>query len=230
MEAQLQSSEVPTPTNCSNNDSRVSLLEQNFNLMLNQMNIINSKVSDVTLHLNNNNKKHTCGLHCVECDKIDGHKSDITQHLTENHETPQQEFPYPCHLCSYKAIHSWDLKRHQNVMHGTPIKCNKCGNSFDTRNSLMDHLQNEHRASLTFYRSKQSTLDNPAMKMPNSKTSSGLSKATYVTPTTVSRHDDNTNSLKQFKCQGTCSAIKKTFTHEDELELHLNFYHEQRNQ
>lgn len=68
------------------------------------------------------------------------------------------------------------------------------------------------------------------MKMPNSKTSSGLSKATYVTPTTVSRHDDNTNSLKQFKCQGTCSAIKKTFTHEDELELHLNFYHEQRNQ
>ena len=39
------------------------------------------------------------------------------------------------------------------------------------------------------------------------------------------QHEAQQHQSQQFHCQGTCSSLKKVFDHQDELNLHMMYYH-----
>ena len=92
-------------------------------------------------------------------------------------------------------------------MHGKSLVCSKCEYESPNLHSLSTHIIEEHRQTRTFYSKLKENIPPPT---PTSETAS----------TTSSEN----------KCPGSCSSLKKTFDHEDELKLHMMFYHGQKQQ
>ena len=48
----------------------------------------------------------------------------------------------------------------------------------------------------------------------------------YDEPRPKASNTSQENDSKSFKCVGKCNSIQKSFNHQDELDLHMKFYHE----
>ena len=105
---------------------------------------------------------------------------------------------YPCEKCSYKAFNAADLNRHTKGMHNAP----------------------EHTYSRYFNRSKNQNMNIKSATQENKK------KEDIKMPVfNASSMKKQNESEKTIKCVGKCNSIHKTFSHEDELELHMKFFH-----
>ena len=156
-------------------------------------------------------------------------------------ETETTTLEYPCDSCSYKAINSNDLRRHQVGMHKKPLKCNNC--EFESLNPHDGtHVREEHRLPRTFHsRQMDQTTRNGKFRNFESASSTSRPEASSQTsptegrgPTSSSRPETSSNTSStedrespKYHCQGSCSSLQKTFDKQDELELHMEFYHKE---
>ena len=144
------------------------------------------------------------------------------------------DHPLKCDKCSYVAIHTNDLRRHKNVMHEVPLTCNKCEKEFRHFESLRSHIREDHRPSRTFYsRNLVKNVSRPSeispMRLSKSVLSStnneaSLNKEPVVTNTSTATY--STDFIKE--CPFKCAHVPKTFTHEDEFQIHVDFYHDEK--
>ena len=172
-------------------------------------------------------------LTCDHCQFETQHQNQLDKHKRTEHEVQK----FPCGSCSYKAIHSKDLLRHNNTMHGTPYKCSKCDFESIYQEAIYDHIRQEHRNTRNFFSSNSNSRNNPdnldrlrkgfkSNPFPSSSSSThSASIPTYASSSTVPQ----ASSL--FHCKvASCSSRIKSFKHEDELKLHMMFYHEETKQ
>ena len=127
-------------------------------------------------------------------------------------------------------------------MHKKPLKCNNC--EFESLNphAMGTHVREEHRLPRTFHsRQMEQTTRNgkfrnfeSASSTPRPEASSQTSSTEGRGPTSSSRPETSSNTSStedrespKYHCQGSCSSLQKTFDKQDELELHMEFYHKE---
>ena len=152
-----------------------------------------------TIH-ENQLKKHTRINHSpdFQCDKCDYRAKgelDLTTHKKTKH------IPvFPCQICSYKAFNQADLNRHIRVMHQDDNHQQSRYFNRTRKPTIIEHVPRKNRTE------EQHNINVPK---PESKPSS---------------HHDPNNLNKPHIC-GKCDSGAERFTHKDELDLHMMFYH-----
>ena len=182
------------------------------------------------------NHEHTSKTDNVQ-DKLD----DILKHNGEIHMSNKNEnernivdHHLKCDKCSYIAIHTNDLRRHKNVMHEVPLTCNKCEKEFRHIESLRIHIREDHRPSRTFYSrnlvknvSRPSEISPMRLSKPvlsSTNNDASLNKEPVVTNTSTATY--STDFIRE--CPFKCAHVPKTFTHKDEFQIHIDFYHDEK--
>ena len=126
---------------------------------------------------------------------------------------PKTKPKYACDMCSYNAIHEYDLRRHKNTMHGIKSSCNQCEYKTESLHDLKMHIRNEHVNTRTYFASRRSPTSTKFQDTSGHNTNAETSASA----------SPSTSNL--FHCHGPCSSLEKTFDHEDELNLHMQYYH-----
>ena len=99
-------------------------------------------------------------------------------------------------MCTYKANHNPDLKRHLRVMH--PYKRSVFFNQTRRKNTTMTEKANINL--------NKEELDNQ--------------------DTNIFEDEKHVNkSNRYYNCNGECSSRDKRFSHQDELDLHVQYFH-----
>ena len=133
-----------------------------------------------------------------------------------------------CNSCSYQAIHERDLRRHQSTMHGTKVSCTKCEFEAESVSLLRTHM-NIHTHSRTFYAARNS-INNSLRKSFTSLKPHPTSTHRVTTESSTLVPDPSPEDSTLLYCHGTCSSVEKTIHHQDELELHIQYYHTEETQ
>ena len=216
--------------------------------MTDQMNILNSNVSEIERNscpkeitlsceeceYETKHKLRTQPIKkwsCEECDFETKHQNKIDKYRKTNHRAPA----HPCNSCSYQAIHTKDLQRHQNTINGAPYTCKICDMEFANLDNIRTHMIEGHRPSRTFRstRSKSGQQIQPGHQskpgeQPGQQSKPGVqprqqSKLREQNPKASSSSNPEYGNLE---CHGSCSSIRKVFQDKDEFELHMMFYHD----
>ena len=160
-----------------------------------------------------------------------------------------------CDRCSYVAFHNRDLNRHKHVMHKIPFNCFRCGSEFDDKSSLLLHIKTNHRPSKYFYptKTKPTAKSSPKYQQQSLRSSSPYYKNRYTSPplppevrqtltapaseippftdpglrTNRCLLSGTSSCDKHYHCPKKCKHITSYFSHKDELDLHISFFHEE---
>ena len=121
-----------------NNDSnlKVNLLEDKCNLIVNQINTLSSRFSEMA---NNFSAKM---YSCTECEYETKLKQDLLKHKDDAHE----RF-YTCNKCEFRSTRSEEIKEHKSKNH--PLvkhKCKFCEFETSHENQLEKHTRTNHNA------------------------------------------------------------------------------------
>ena len=102
-------------------------------------------------------------------------------------------------------------------MHALPFECNKCDFTTMQREDLNTHLKESHSQSRTF---------------TSTNRSSRFNKTTEENQTFTNQEANMPNpiSAQNYNCPKKCAALRKSFDHKDELDLHMMYYHEESQQ
>ena len=175
-----------------------------------------------TIHRNSGYRCDTCSYRALHLNDLERHQKTMHEHEVITMNT--------CNSCSYQAIHEKDLGRHQKTMHGTGYNCAKCEYKADSLFKLNTHTMEEHRQTKTFHATRYNQpTRNYAHATSHNQPSRNYAQKVKETVFQAPKEQPSARipASVQFHCQGSCSAIQKTFNHEDELKLHTMFYHEQ---
>ena len=147
--------------------------------------------------LKHSRNNHLLKFECKRCNFRAKDASDLTSHFKTKHAAPQ--FPYD--QCSYKACSYGDLNRHKRGM----------------------HQENKDTRSRYFTRSKHSNVnDKSSYETSRRKPTKDNNEHTpSPSPSFPAQYPED----QSYRCTGECDSVEKTFTHKDELDLHMKFYH-----
>ena len=142
------------------------------------------------------------------------HSSQLEKHTRNIH---TQDIA--CDECDFLAKNNQDLTKHVTYKHPKSILCEQCGYEAHGNNDLNSHKRRTHR---TRYFSRSLRSNNTEQYLPR------RDKREYKTQDCFNedKADKNIPQKEQFHCAGKCDSIQKSFTHKDELELHIQYYHE----
>ena len=186
---------------------------------------------------NNQLEKHKKNTHiiskfpCEKCSYRAIHTNDLRRHHTTMHENqvkpsnPQNK----CNLCSYQAIHERDLKRHQSTMHGTKLSCSKCEFETESVSFLRTHMSSYTHSRTVF--AARNSINNSTFRKNSLNSKPQPTYAQIVTTdSSPPVPDPSPQASTLLYCHGPCSSVEKTFIHQDELELHIEYYHTEETQ
>ena len=203
---------------------------------------------DLQKHIDKHHGKQQHIFKCQECE----FKSEVEVSYNLHMVTHMNTFS-KCDACSYIAIHSKDLGRHKKTMHAAhaPFACKQCDFCSPSRDQFQEHCQLAHekhyetrtfsrnhnvkskchkcnyqaenrhdmfRHLKTMHRGASTGLPSHDLK-PSSTTTRPASSSTQSTTETA------TPSAKRFNCSGPCDGLQKSFDHQDEYDLHMDFFH-----
>ena len=99
-------------------------------------------------------------------------------------------------------MHRRDEQQEKKQEREENSNCDQCSYHASNRNDLMRHINTMH---------KHDTAD---------PSESNCDKCSYTTT--------NSSAMSghlRFHCSGSCTSLQKSFSHKDELELHISFFH-----
>ena len=155
--------------------------------------------------------------HCQFCEFETIHLNQLNKHTTTNHKAE-----YECKTCDFRAMNNKDLQNHLEAKHPISIPCEKCSYKAYSKPDLNRHMRGMHiekHYQSRFFRASQRQAFTP-IYTPN-RTVKNPEKAQNEEP--AEEENVTQNSLH---CVGEYDSLQKSFTHEDEFNLHMNFYHE----
>ena len=147
-----------------------SLKRNSKSAKINQIHQVPSKIRKTTANLNILTKKQLIDkitvlneeleslknrLNTVEPTPVDNNTgtkiSASTQTLMKD-----EEFPYPCKICTYNTDNPLELSVHMEYAHddddyGTQnpeVTCNRCNKTCPSKNELMEHIKISHKSSV----------------------------------------------------------------------------------
>ena len=180
---------------------------------------------------------HTCEF----CDFNTVHFNQIDKHTKTNHSED-----FMCDQCTFRAANKRDLTNHKNTKHAPVFPCNFCTYKSSTKTDLNRHIRGMHeekQPTIQFRRTKISRVNvenvfrdtkpnnsyNNTRKEPFEKeiidTIEELEIIQAAPEATVFTANISLQT-KPLKCDRTCKTWQKTFDHQDEMDLHVMFYHE----
>ena len=127
---------------------------------------------------------------------------------------PSNKPTVTCTQCSYNSTNRSDMTRHIKTMHRRNEQgdkkqeeeencyCDQCSYHASSRNDLIRHRNTMH---------KHEAADPSEFR---------CDKCSYTTSSTSAMA-----SHLKYHCSGTCTSQQKSFSHKDELELHISFFH-----
>ena len=155
-----------------------------------------------------------------------------------------------CQNCSYRAIHTTDLKRHKSQMHSKTLLhevyvCDKCGYSTQYEEKLRKHKQNhDTQQSRYFYRQKRTHQKPDVAVKTNGSTSDtplNCSNCEFKTKSVGELREHKrkhagkmgqkpefsgpSRNQSQFSSSFACNQCESTFLHNDEHKLHMEYFH-----
>ena len=172
------------------------------------------------------------------------------QNMSESR--PKNPEHLDCQKCSYKAIHTHDLSRHEKQMHspnGNPevYGCEKCECSTQHENKLRKHIQVHHeQQSRYFYRQKVARKPKEVIFVKRNECTSNTplncSSCDYTTKSVgelrkhKSKHVGQTVPIPTFpgptmtketekNWNLNCHKCNSNFFHQDEHKLHMEYFH-----
>ena len=171
---------------------------------------------------------------CDSCDFQSVHSNQQQKHKRTEHLQPS----FSCDICSYKPTTESDLRRHKQSMHGGTFACIKCDITCRCEDDLIFHMSFKH-GSYICNKSFNSKVRNkcatptPQNKSPETKTEEPEVRRTAnpekMIPedeaTKTSENPNVTTEHEHFECKQTCSARQKSFSSKDELDLHTEYFH-----
>ena len=184
---------------------------------------------------------------CDVCDYETTMKASMKEHKGScRNETSMLHLA--CKKCSYRAIHSRDLRRHETQMHDQNLSyeiygCQTCQFSTQHKEILDNHIQLEHnQKSRYFYRQKVSKLDDkenchPQVSVPERSYSCNSCDFSTKSPGNLREHKSihTRQAAQKPKFSGPpsdrkssnfeCSECKANFVYEDEHKLHREYFH-----
>ena len=140
---------------------------------------------------------------CKSCDFVPTVSEALEDHIQISHEKDNQHY-FKCDFCTYSPFSKHDLTRHMRVMH------------------------KDRQESLVFNRSKGSYPLKPvnATKFP-AKTQHTRKEIYRTKSTEPSSYVEDHSGGTTYYCDKSCTRLHNSFTHKDELELHLRYYHDE---
>lgn len=186
-------------------------------------------------------------MEVFKCNFCDYESTDLSFHRkhTEIHNDK-------CQKCSYKAIHTRDLRRHDRVMHRDEeiFACNGCEYTTQYKEKLNEHIQLEHSQqtrSRYFYSTSRNThnktnYERYAKKQSFTDTPINCNSCDYKTYSIddLKNHKMCHNQEKHPKFNGrnkdidkptsSCDKCEEKFWHMDEKALHMAYFHERKQQ
>ena len=127
-------------------------------------------------------------------------KDDLSSHFKETHRMTR----------IFSSAKKFDIN-HQ---------CDLCSYKTSHQHDLMRHKNGMH---------KNRTNENNSSRSSSLPRDQGSPPSPPFSPSPPSPPSPPRRS-GQFQCQGSCSSLQKTFEHQDELDLHMSFFHEQKQQ
>ena len=151
---------------------------------------------------------HAPALHtCNDCDFKTIHADMLTKHIKEHEndiiEVEPNKLRITCDFCAYNPFSKQDLTRHIRVMH------------------------RDKQESRTFNRSRSNTNNYKVVQRPAVKPQYLKEKKSESFPVNInsSSKEATPSSVHQYACDKSCNRWQYTFSHKDELELHMSYYH-----
>ena len=161
-------------------------------------------------------------FNCDKCSYKAIHNKDLTRHKRNMH---NEKSLYTCELCDYSTLNKEDLQEHSELAHerrqetrifnrtiDVPTKCDQCSYRAFNKQDLRRHESAMHEKTSYEKRSKTP---------PSCSQESGASSTNPSAETSAA----SSSPPKNFHCPGKCGAMQKSFSHEDELELHMKYFH-----
>ena len=162
--------------------------------------------------------------HCQYCEFETIHLNQLNKHTRTNHKAE-----YECKTCCFRAMNTKDLHDHFAAKHSSSIPCENCSYKAYSKSDLNRHLRGMHvdqQFQSRYFRASQRQVFTPiytqnrAQEKPKKAQNEASEKAENKAPI-----EEENGYKKSLHCVGICDSLQKSFTHEDELNLHMNFYH-----
>ena len=166
--------------------------------------------------------------HCQYCDFESVHENQLKKHIKINH-----LIEFECRTCAFRAKNDHDLHIHITNKHPLYYSCDTCSYKAFSKSDLNRHIRVMHGERSYqpryFKPSQQYNHANPTHRHKPKETQretqkKALKETEKEVHTTI---NDEAEQIQQkiLKCVGECDSLQKTFTHEDELDVHMKFYH-----
>ena len=160
---QAKLSKTTTTFHTEDSESRINLLEQKYNFVLDQINSLSGKLYSNSINTStifaciscdfkgvtkNDLSNHISDIHsrtftCNQCDFTSTKSSDVKEHKTKTHPIVMLN----CEECKFQTQHKNQLEKHQKTMHGAPkFPCEKCNYKAIHENDLRRHTRTMHVA------------------------------------------------------------------------------------
>ena len=190
-----------------------------------------------------------CEFTCTDLDTFKLHKSDthppviyscdmcnfdtFHNNQLEKHRRTKHSDDFSCPNCTFKAANARDLAHHNKIKHAPEFPCDLCSYKACHRPDLNRHLRTMHDQE-NYQRSRYFTNS----KQYHTKSFNNIqTMKTFENTTKPMTMNVNKNILEEpvakpvnisdnlLRCSGPCHALQKTFSHKDELNLHMDFFH-----
>jgi hypothetical protein len=190
-----------------------------------QCNKCDFKTADINELKNHKNDQHPPVIYsCEFCEFNTVHSNQLEKHTRINHSED-----YICELCTFRAANARDLTNHKHTKHAPVFPCDFCIYKAFNKADLNLHIRVMHKdkqPTIYFNRTRLTSRLTENDSMYNTQKHVDEDTSMKSKHTDSEEETEDTSVLKKpFKCDKTCKMLQKTFTHKDELDLQIMFYH-----
>ena len=147
----------------------------------------------------------------------------------EKHKRTKHSVDFPCNMCKFQAMNTDDLGNHRRAKHGPQFPCDFCTYKASHNPDLNRHMKGMHPDKFN-----RSTVFTNQSRNNNNKINENVTNAKEKTTEENIYKDEEHNADSvlngKFNCVGPCGSLQKNFSHKDELELHMKYFHKEQPQ
>ena len=168
--------------------------------------------------------------HCQYCDYESVHENQLQKHIRINH-----LIEFECRTCQFRAKNNHDLNLHMTSKHTSQqaCDCDTCSYKAYSKSDLNRHIRIMHEGKRYqpryFKPSRQNIYANTTHihrpKKAHMEAQKDAQKEEQKKEQTTVHNEAQNDPQEILRCVGECDSLQKTFTHEDELEVHMKYYH-----
>ena len=126
------STTTPKP-HSEDSESRITLVEQKYNFVMDQINFLSTKIDQKS-------SNPSINFACIQCDFIAVAKNDLSNHISDIHSRT-----FNCSKCDFTSTKSIDIKEHKSKSHPIiMLRCEQCIFETQHNSQLVKHMKTVH--------------------------------------------------------------------------------------